>query len=843
MLPSGARVLVDRVPGAEVVAVYLWFDVGAADEGAEERGAAHFVEHMVFKGTPTRGVGQVAVEIEGLGGDLNAYTGHDQTVLHATVTRENWATALAVLGDMAFASCFDSAQVSLEREVILDEIRGGEDDPDRVLGELVAARAWKTHPYGRPVIGTWSSVRKMAPASLRRFWKTWYHPSRALLVVSGDVAPDRVLAEAEGLLGGLPGPPPPRPPRREVPQARLRTCGITGAFDEPLVQLQFQGLALEDPDAAALEVLGELLGGGASSLLYSELKLRRRLVTDAWAVVGWDREGALLMVGCAPHGEHISEATQALASVLARAAEGDLGLDAVRRARTSLVAARLFERETVDGRAHLFAWHEAFHGDPASALAHEAALARVDLEAVCRVARRVLDRRHCVAGILAPEGGPGRRELRGMLRDLPRPRRLAKRAVARTVQVHRQVLDNGVTLVVDPVAGSPVAALRIVAMGGMLLERSRIAGRAAAWARCVMAGTGTLDASQVSAEIEARGGALGAFSGRNTQGFHAEFPVDRFEDGLQIVAEVLMRPTFAAQELSRVLGELDEEDRLLSDRPEEQGWRQVWKTLHGPHPYGLPASGSPASRRRLSSRALKQLHQRVFVAENLVIAVSGGVDPEATLERLGRMFGAFRRGRNGLAGRPCSVWPQQPRHLSMTTDRSQAHALWAWPGLRLLSPERSALDLGMSVLGGQGGRLFHEIRERRGLAYHVTASALEGWDPGAVTASIGTDPERLDEGVEAVEAEIRRLVQEGPTVAELERVRAQALGGLAMVRQQASGRAAELAFWERYGIEAPRVRTWQEEALRGVTQSGVQAVLSATVGCCPGVRVVTRPSG
>jgi len=843
VLSSGARLVLDPVPGAEVAAVYLWFDVGSADEGAGEHGAAHFVEHMVFKGTPTRGVGVVAAEIEGLGGDLNAYTSHDQTVLHATVTRDHWQTALAVLSDMAFASLFDPDEVSLEREVILDEIRSGEDEPDRVLGELMAARAWRTHPYGRPVIGTWDSVRGLTEPALRAFWRRWYRPSRAICVISGDVVPDQAVAAAERWLGGAPSPEPPRPARHEAPQARLRTCAMSGAFDEPLVQLQFQGLPLAHPDAPALEVLAELLGGGTSSLLHGSLKLRQQLVTDAWAVVSWERDGNTLTVGCAPHGDRVAQAVPALAQDLAHAADGCFGLEAVRRARTGLVAARLFERETVDGRAHLIAWHEAFHGDPRAALRYEAALAGVTPDDVRRVAARILDRRRCVAGMLSPPAGPGRRELRQLLRKLPRPPRRRRRAARPLPQVRRRVMDNGLTLVVDPVPASPVAALRIVGLGGQLLERARTAGRAAAWARCLLAGAGDLDATALSQEIEARGGALGAFAGRNSQGLRADFPVDRFEDGLALVRQVLFQPTFAAPELARVIAELDEEERLLSDRPEDMAWRAVWRALHGPHPYGLPAEGSHASRHRLTSRSMHRLHQAVFRAGNLVVAVSGGVDPEATLDRLARLFTGLPPGHGLLEPRPASAWPSTQRSLSLSTDRSQAHALWAWPGLDLLSPQRAALELGMSILGGQGGRLFQEIRERRGLAYHVSASSLEGWDPGAVTASLSTDPERLEEGIAAVEAEVSRLCRDGPSRAELDRVRALALGGMAMERQRASGRAFELAFWERYGVPAAQVRTWQENSVRAVDGAAVRAVLGATVGSRPGVRVDSRPCG
>ncbi len=836
---SGVRILVDRVVGSPVTALYLWIEAGAGDEAEGEHGAAHFVEHMLFKGTLTRGVGEVAEQIEGLGGDINAWTTHDNTVLHATVRSRHWRGALEVLADMALDSAFDPEQIELERDVILEEIRAGEDDPSRVLSEAVAARAWKTHPYGRPVIGSVRSVADLDRESLVAWWRRWYAPSRMILVVSGDVEPAEVVREARRLLRGPAAPPPERPPRHETPQARLRTCALASAFDEPLVRLQFQGLPLAHPDGPVLDVLAEMLGGGSSSRLVGELKLRARLVTDVWAATGWDRDGITLSVGCVPVGDKVEPAIEGLVGQLAAVAEGRFGLQAVRRARTALVASRLFERETVDSRAHTLAWHEGHFSDPRTADRYEAQLGAVGLQDVRRVARRLLDARRCVAGVLTPEGTPGRVRLRSLLRGLPRPRGAAPCRPA--PEIVRRVLPSGLTLVVDPAQDSPVVALRVVGLGGQLLERPSTGGRAAAWARCVMAGAADMDAVTLSAEIESRGGALGAYSGRNSQGLRAEFPVDRVEDGIDLLAQVLLHPRFEPRELERVIAELDEDERLLPDRPEDQGWRKVWRALHGPHPYGLLPDGTPGSRRRLRAGSLRRHHRTITASDNLVVAVSGGVDPEAVLARLAWRLAALPEPGFVLPSRPDSAWPSRARHLQLQTDRAQAHALWAWPGVRLLSPEAFALDLVSALLGGSGGRLFREVREVRGLAYYVDAGALEGWDAGSIWASVSTDPDRIAEAMEAVEEQIRLLAEQGPTPEELQRVKELALGGLAFDRQRMSGRAHELAFWERYGVPAQRVRPWLEEGVLGVDVAAIRRILSDHVLRRPGVRVNTVP--
>ena len=169
-----------------MVELQIWAGVGSADERPGEEGLAHFHEHMLFKGTKRRGVGEVAGDIEGLGGHINAYTSFDSTVYHATLPSSAWREGLEVLTDAVRNSIFDVEEIAREREVVLEEIRRSDDTPGHVLGELAFGACYRGHPYGLPILGPASNVAGFDREQVRKFFQRWYTPDNLTVVAIGD---------------------------------------------------------------------------------------------------------------------------------------------------------------------------------------------------------------------------------------------------------------------------------------------------------------------------------------------------------------------------------------------------------------------------------------------------------------------------------------------------------------------------------------------------------------------------------------------------------------------------------------------------------------------------------
>jgi len=194
VLDNGLTVVIEEERSAPVVSMQMWVKVGSADESKKIAGISHVFEHMLFKGTKTKPVGQIASMVESVGGDINAYTSFDNTVFHLTIPSRHFSTGLDVISDAVQNSSMDPEELKKELEVVLEEIRMNEDNPGRRLFKSILGTAYNVHPYGRPVIGYVDTVSTFTRKEIMDFYRTWYVPNNMVLVIAGDDrAADRIL--------------------------------------------------------------------------------------------------------------------------------------------------------------------------------------------------------------------------------------------------------------------------------------------------------------------------------------------------------------------------------------------------------------------------------------------------------------------------------------------------------------------------------------------------------------------------------------------------------------------------------------------------------------------------
>ena len=348
-LDNGLQIWIDPTGEADVAAVYLWVRAGSALEPPGCEGGAHLLEHMVFKGTRSYGVGGVASAIEGMGGDLNAFTSFDDTAYHCTVPAGRAPEALEVLAEMMRTAIIDPDELARERQVVLEEIRGGEDDPDLVVGEASWAAAFPSHPYGRSVIGTVESVSAITRESLVAFYERWYQPGNAVVSVSGPVDVEAVIAAAGRALGGGQSVPAlPETPAEAVAAAPLI---FKRGFEATLVQLNYPCGAVDLPREAVLDVLASALAGGRSSPMEVRLRREAQLCQSVSATTALERDAGLFTITLHTHAGRATEALQVARACLAEAVGGGISARDVARAKAGLSAGLLSRREHADTRA------------------------------------------------------------------------------------------------------------------------------------------------------------------------------------------------------------------------------------------------------------------------------------------------------------------------------------------------------------------------------------------------------------------------------------------------------------------------------------------------------------
>ncbi len=307
VLPGGLRVVTETMPTVRSVAVGLWVGIGSRDEAPEHMGATHFLEHLLFKGTPTRDAMEISASIEGIGGEINAFTAKEYTCYYARVLDEDLPLAIDVLADVVTSSLITEEDVESERGVILEEIAMHDDDPSDVVHEQFSAELYGDTPIGRPILGNEESINALTRDRIREYYQRFYVPPRTVVSVAGNIDHEQVVAlvaaayERAGALGGSAAP---ASPRIGGPGVDART-GVR-VLDRPTEQanlvLGMTAFHRNDDRRFALGVLNAALGGGMSSRLFQEIREKRGLAYSAYSYTSQyaDTGQFGIYVGCLP---------------------------------------------------------------------------------------------------------------------------------------------------------------------------------------------------------------------------------------------------------------------------------------------------------------------------------------------------------------------------------------------------------------------------------------------------------------------------------------------------------------------------------------------------------------
>lgn len=405
-LSNGLRVLVAERHGDPVVAVMTWYKVGARNEREDEAGVSHFLEHMMFKGSTLYAKGEVDRVTTQAGGTNNAFTSYDHTAYWFELASDRWEQALDIEVDRMTGLSLDPAEFEAEREVVLEELSMGLDDPWRRLADLVQTTLFTRHPYRRPIIGHADALRALTPAGMRDYYRRFYHPGNATLVICGDVTTADALAAVERRFADLPTGPEYAAadafrPELDVPPGEQRVSMTWDDQGQRLI-LAWPCGAVGSDDDWTLDVLSSVLSGGRSARLYRRLVVEQGLATSVSTHNDTRIEGGVFWV--------FAECAQGVAPAKLEAAI-DAEFDLLRtrkvparelaRVRSMLAASDAQEGETVTDLAEDLG-EFAVDADWRLAVNGIARLLEVDADAVRDVARRVLSRERRVVGWCTP---------------------------------------------------------------------------------------------------------------------------------------------------------------------------------------------------------------------------------------------------------------------------------------------------------------------------------------------------------------------------------------------------------------------------------------------------------
>jgi len=365
-LDNGLRVLLLEDHRSPIVSLQLWYRVGSRNEARGATGIAHFLEHLMFRGTPTNPPGAYARIVERNGGQDNAFTSQDVTSYYVDIAADRLDLVLALEADRMHNLTLDPKIVDSEREVVIEERRTRtEDDPGGALGEEVSALAFRAHPYGQPIIGWMIDIRRITREEIAAFYKTYYAPNNALLAAAGDFKAEAVLEKIKAAFGPIPrGPEPPKVLAVEPEQSSERRLTVQRPAELPIVYVGYPVPNHTSPDAAAFEVLSTVLSGGRSSRLYRHLVYERQLALEAggdYSYFSFDPNLFWFYATPLP-GQTPQTLEKELLAEMEQLRKEPVGEEELQRAKNQIESGFVFQEDSVHRRAALLARFELIGG-------------------------------------------------------------------------------------------------------------------------------------------------------------------------------------------------------------------------------------------------------------------------------------------------------------------------------------------------------------------------------------------------------------------------------------------------------------------------------------------------
>ena len=789
-LDNGLILIVREDHSAPVVSAQAWCRAGSVHEGKWlGAGLSHVLEHMLFKGTTTRPGSRIDQEVQEAGGYMNAYTSFDRTVFHIDVPNTGAKVAIDILCDIMQNASLPPDELAKEMQVILREMDMNVDDPGRRASRRLFETAYIRSPYRFTVIGYPDIFNDLKPDDILAYYREKYAPNNVFYVVAGDVKPEEVVSQireayAKAKIRPLPSDVLPEEPIQTAPR---------DVIEEAPIELGYFYLAwhipeVRHPDVPILDVLAALLGGGRSSRLYQEVRENKGLVNsvDAWTYSPGNP--GLFGLSATVDADKFVAARDAMLLEVEKMKATPVAADELSKAVKQFISATLSSRKTMQGQAQDLGGCWLAANDLNFSERYLAAVKRVTPADLQRVAREYLT--------------PENRTLYSLLPTGATPKLAVQAETSQEHPVQKFELANGLRLLVKEDHRLPFVEFRAAFKGGVLVETPANNGVTQLTGKLLLKGTTRRSAEDIAKEIESVGGSLDSYSGNNSFGVNAEVMTSDFATGLDLLADVLLIPTFPALALERerqiqLAGIRAQKDHLL-----QSAALAMRRALFGERGYGLDAQGTEASVQSIQVAAARAFHDQFARPNNCVLAIYGDINTGEVKTAVEKAFGAWKPNPDLPATVSHSALPalHSIERVTETRDKKQAVLVIGYRGLTVHDADRYALELVQESCSDLGSRLFLRVREKLGLAYYVGAQNVVGLAPGYFAFYAGTAPEKAAQVEMELLNEAALLRSDGLTEEELKRAKAKVIGQRKIARQDLGGLAMTTALDELYSL-------------------------------------------
>jgi zinc protease len=816
VLSNGLEFVIKPSHLSNVVSIQLWIKVGSIHEQDGEYGIAHFLEHMIFKGTEQYKSGEIAKVIEECGGDFNAYTSFEHTVIYLTVCADFADVGLNILAEIFQRSRLDPNDFEIEKEVILEEINKCLDNPGNIIGQKVFEKAFHSTPLARPIFGSKESVSNLRIDKVKNFYQTWYRPDNAFLVVVGDIDAPSIsgfINEKFNFSNSL--------FKRNLSLGLVKDLSfqrsldfnvIKGDFKTPRLELVFPAPPLGHFDCVCLDLAASVLGAGEMSRFNRRIRDKSGSVQSISVSLFSPSFEGLFEISAILHEEQIFGAIRDILRELAliRGAE-PVTESEISRIRANLRAEHHAQIETVDGQARILGNGMLTNHKMLFDMVYSTLLENIPISSITSAIKNWISTDTMKVVVLVNNKSLlNEEQLRKWVREILEEKAIPdtfKYKVPQPLKTAAEpseiILENhGLKVIYKQNRQSELFTLTAATEGGLRAEKDYEYGVFNGISQMLGSSHLTKSYEMLVNEIESNGASLEGFSGRDSLGINLQCMSGQTRWIIGNFQECLVNPQFEDDLWQIRQREILQAIEAHDDSAPGICMRRLQEEVYGSHPYSQSILGNVEAVKKFNAQTLHQKFLSYRDKGPWVFAAIGPQSPKEFSESIKDIVDVFKCLKQRRQFFASKNFENQDRfkQVIVTKDREQTQIAIGFSGLPWDDPDRFALDILINILGGSSGRLFRTLREERGLVYNVSPILSYGRERGLVGAYAAAAPSKAKIAMELLREQIFDMCERKPSDSELKRAKSYIVSTHEMAYQRANVRVSSMALMEVYGL-------------------------------------------
>lgn len=834
-LDNGLVVLVEENHTNPVASIRVFVNVGSIyEEGKLGCGLSHFLEHMMNEGTASMTKEDIELQVDRMGGTSNAATWRDYTTYYLNLPAKNIYSAIPFFAECLFEATFPREAFDSQQGIILREIEKGDDEHSRILQKLYYYQAYRESPIRYPTIGFTDQFLTLTLEDIEDYYRAHYVPGNMVLAVVGDFDAQLVLSaidESFGKYPRIPYSPPVLAP--EPPQEGLKVVMKPSSFRKAYFRFGYRTVTADDPDRVVLSVISAILSDGRSSRLIRHIKQDLALVDSisSWAVA-MDYVAGSLGISATCSVEDLEEAVSAVRKEVEDFYSTKISDDELSRAKTQIIATEKRGEETVEARARTLALYQLYHGNPLYADVFINRVKAVTKEDVRRVAEKYLREENLTIVELIPE------------EHMPKFPEVSEQAPEKPRMF---TLDNGIRVIVKENHTAPTVVVGVFVLGGLGEEDVETAGISDLTMRMLVGGAGGKSSGWIARQVEKLGGSFTAGAGTGASYIKLTILSENLKEGVSVLAKCVTDPDFPPKYFYKERDRAKNRILRIADSWGSEASRQLRENLYIPtHPYSYPFEGKEEITSRITVEQVRELYQKRFHPQNMVITVVGDVSTDEARKMMDEYFGKMKAPKNVEAEtmpEPSTDIYAPPVNVENTWGMKIALVYWGFPTVPYKHPDYFPLlviDAGLSGMYYPGGPLHYRLR-KAGMVYAVHAYHSNLPQGGYFAVYLATTAEQVEDAVAMVEEELEKLCTVKWSDEDLSLAKEVALGGISVYYHQSNADlSAVMAMDELMGVGYDFVQSY-EERIMAVSAEEVLECARKYLALDRAIRVVIMP--